>query len=748
MTAIEASWAWHGKLPGSRDGFKVLACSDGAGGRQHYEPFVRLLMAGEPRRKATGADALPWVAFGCHDPAWTVVTVCTASDHVDGSGARIYPTSLYCFPFDRDAKDPIGYASTYRALPALPNHDDAPVTVVAEPWDTTATARRIDDNGLHWFATAAALVARGPLAIVGDVPQPIEDRLEHLDAIVALLPYGCRARLLVGSWADGTSRHQLRLSFGAVAGDGRTALPWRTVPEDSILGPAAALRDDIVAAARLLGTDRLVAYLAGLRKPVAEPDGEVVRAALEQYTALAKPLTSPPLTQQEASRALDSLQGRSVGLAPAAHYLQLLRGPEVYPDLVLRDWKWCRDPVAAVIASWAPGDPRTRAYAAALAERIGDDFFAAVLSAVATDDIAARVPDLLPQAPAPGRLPNTAALLRGKPLAAIVLLREAGAAAAHSWLSWLAHSDHHTPWLRALQPPYQAAHVQALTGISPVAPATLLTVAHPDDLADVAAVCSGWLRTLPPDMVPVLAATLAALSGDAAEDAVQAGRLDAIRLLAGISPVLPKDMDIAGYVDGLRIAWACEEDVTRVLDALGATASAGHPIAGAVLCQILQTDSSVKDHVARIAEDQARRGSAAPWWAPLAEFIPILRRYLALHELREAAARDTPSAQLSEKLVAAVKEGVPEPDALAALRGWRSAHQPQHLHDVLVSAPTVSSDRIWWMRQAWSGALGPDVADRYLLWLANRAARELLQAQQALELYTAVLLRRGSEGRQ
>ncbi|MEU9166301.1 hypothetical protein AB0D34_00555 [Streptomyces sp. NPDC048420] len=225
-TGLTADWAVLGKRPGQVMGYQVL---DGSLPRDRAESYLWGASTGTPESRDPAA-ALPWrVFFGSTSTDATPVcaTVETTWDGSrDGTGAPSYAWRLFLLDWPQAGAARLTWSALDEAVP----RDEGPLPARAVPLPPSRPpgeqlAVRIDELGFAWAAGVAALLLDDRRVAL--VPQPgaalpdVTERVRALDAVCALLPYGCRAWLSAATWT-GRAEHDLRLVFTAAARSGQT----------------------------------------------------------------------------------------------------------------------------------------------------------------------------------------------------------------------------------------------------------------------------------------------------------------------------------------------------------------------------------------------------------------------------------------------------------------------------------------------------------------------------------------------
>lgn len=235
QVVAEAGWAVWSKHPGTREDYSVLACSD-TFSKADFAKIISRYTAGTPdTRLAGGPGVLPWVTVswvGVDDALRLGLAITEQADLVDGVGRPITRTHYFCVPYDQLERDAVSYSALYRAARQVTSFPEGgrpvPLTI---PRLTAADmlASVLDDNKIdeRVVGTAAALLLDGPVSVIQAEGSTVTDRLAFIDAVASLLPYGFRAKLTAGTWADSGVRHRLRLAFAARPKDDAATVGWR-----------------------------------------------------------------------------------------------------------------------------------------------------------------------------------------------------------------------------------------------------------------------------------------------------------------------------------------------------------------------------------------------------------------------------------------------------------------------------------------------------------------------------------------
>lgn len=219
--SVAAQWALYGKALDAQ-GYRVVACSGGELDRANFSDAIS--------RFALGAlDNLPQASVSYLQPAtrpggsylalaihWFAVPGQRHANGVlplDDLGRQTAFTSYFATPYKVLADEGVSYLDLYQALRAvtLPVTDGPP-----EPVTITLAAPAVPAIGELEMRAAALLLTGTPVCVLGAEQTTMLERLAFIDTVMALLPYGFRARMTAATWTKATnSGHRFRLFFSS-----------------------------------------------------------------------------------------------------------------------------------------------------------------------------------------------------------------------------------------------------------------------------------------------------------------------------------------------------------------------------------------------------------------------------------------------------------------------------------------------------------------------------------------------------
>jgi hypothetical protein len=236
---VLAQWALEGKQPDGED-YRILACSTGDLNRRHFAEALSRFQLGElntlPQVSVSYArlaepPGSSYVALAIH---WYATEDQRHADGVsqrDNQGRPTAYTSYFCLPYQHLAEAAIGYRAMHEALRSvtLSVADGPPIQVpVAMPRSRTPAA---DDLAVR---VAPLLLTGRPVCVLGAEGTSLPERLEFIDTVMELLPYGFRARMTAATWTRTTNRnHRFRLFFSGAprAGEPDYVVTWGDNPD-------------------------------------------------------------------------------------------------------------------------------------------------------------------------------------------------------------------------------------------------------------------------------------------------------------------------------------------------------------------------------------------------------------------------------------------------------------------------------------------------------------------------------------
>lgn len=220
---VSAQWALHGPVPGT-DAEAVLACSSGDLSAANFTDAIGRFQLGH-------LDDLPQVSVSYLKPAGQ-----PDGSHVALTIYRKADTRYFCVPYRPLADGAVTYYALYQA-----------VRGIRLPADGRRPLRLEIGQGPHGptleplaMRVAALLLTGTPVCVLNAEETCVDDRLAFTDWVMALLPYGFRARMSAATWTRATFRdHKFRLYFSAAPRQGDHVVHWDQ-PDRAVLpdGPA------------------------------------------------------------------------------------------------------------------------------------------------------------------------------------------------------------------------------------------------------------------------------------------------------------------------------------------------------------------------------------------------------------------------------------------------------------------------------------------------------------------------------
>jgi hypothetical protein len=234
LVTLRAGWALWGKRPGGRQDYSVLGCSPAPFNRAEFEAIITRFAVGSPDVTVTGAGALPWVTLswvGVDSDPQLGISVTDQTGQLDGFGRPTTQRAYFCFPYAQLARTPVSYCDLYDAIarqaPALRAVDGPMIELTVPVLSSDRLADAVRRAGEQTVTATAALLLSGPVDMVQAEGTSLRDRLEFIDVVASLLPYGYRARFSGATWSDPGTKHRVRLVFAARPRDDTAVVPWQ-----------------------------------------------------------------------------------------------------------------------------------------------------------------------------------------------------------------------------------------------------------------------------------------------------------------------------------------------------------------------------------------------------------------------------------------------------------------------------------------------------------------------------------------
>lgn len=214
---VPARWAVLSKPPADGGDYRVLACSEGPAAFAEFEHLVRDNLYGTPAQWTQlrqPGENLPWIAFGVSGDGvraprrvsvsvtdWQVQT----GSSWDSVRRRSMATQYFSVRYDDLARHAVGLTGLWDAVRpvALPPEGTAggvELRLAADP--LARLAQLLDEQvDFEWAAATAAAALTVPVGLVARWSRFALTRIETMDAVLSLLPYGHRAVLTAATWA-------------------------------------------------------------------------------------------------------------------------------------------------------------------------------------------------------------------------------------------------------------------------------------------------------------------------------------------------------------------------------------------------------------------------------------------------------------------------------------------------------------------------------------------------------------------
>lgn len=245
---VRAQWALHGKVLDD-EGYQVIACSTGDLSKANFTDALGRFTLG-------ALDALPQVSVSYLQPATRVagsgylaIAIHWFADgkqrpdgvgHVDNQGRITTFTSYFCAPYASLAAHQITYLDMHKALRSvtLPARDGPPKDI-----PVTRSMQRTPGIDALAMRVAPLLLTGAPVCVLDADETSLDERLQFIDTVMGLLPYGFRAKMTAATWTRATNRsHRFRLFFSSEPRAGEKQdhiVSWKAPESVRIPGKAA-----------------------------------------------------------------------------------------------------------------------------------------------------------------------------------------------------------------------------------------------------------------------------------------------------------------------------------------------------------------------------------------------------------------------------------------------------------------------------------------------------------------------------
>ncbi len=280
---VEAQWALYGKSA-DREDSHVLACSAGDLNRANFTDIIGRFGPGTP-------ETLPQVtvSYVPNRPGGNYLALAIhkyiapgLEGSADNLGRTVAFTEYFCLPYQPLADASVGYCDLYAALQSrrLPAKSGPPLPVSVAASSLLAPA--VDPVTTR---IAALLLTGRPVCVLGAQDTNEAERLAFIDAVMALLPYGFRARMTAATWARATNRnHRFRLFFSVTRRDPEQpdhVVYWRRL-EETVLTPEDDLAYYYESWLSAQPERRVPDLLSGLTRPRSLANRQDVLEALDE----------------------------------------------------------------------------------------------------------------------------------------------------------------------------------------------------------------------------------------------------------------------------------------------------------------------------------------------------------------------------------------------------------------------------------------------------------------------------------
>jgi hypothetical protein len=373
---LQAEWAWISKEPGSGDDYRVMAASPGPiGVRNLVWTNVVGVPSGALSPDAPGAP--PWWTFGAHsageDPVVSVSLQYPAeADNLDGAGRETWPRFFCACRFGEMASCAASYQTLSAAIVRSTENFAELDSEYPQPIPLEVRPQRLDGKdglvaAVHEFGVtrlaviAAALVDSQRVAVTGAAELTWPARVRLLDAIMALLPYGCRAAVTASTSVDRKITHEIPLVITDFPDESQVVVGLRSRPPALPRGTGLEYLQKLLDRGKDSGWDEVLRHLWNARKQCSPAQALTILEDFHANTYLWKDIRKAKVVPLK--NALAALQGPADAVAASWSrernldpetvrkvLVTLLDSPEsAAADAVIRNWQAVDDDLATLV---------------------------------------------------------------------------------------------------------------------------------------------------------------------------------------------------------------------------------------------------------------------------------------------------------------------------------------------------------------------------------------------------------------
>ncbi len=303
--SVAVEWALWGKEQRDVE-YRVLQCSNGTLGEKNFHEVLTRYTPGT-------LGILPQVAIGWltddkreKNYVYLAIHDKPVHDLYDASGREVVFTRCFCVPYAEIADGAVSYEAMYEKFCGIV----APRTRARAEFPARGQGAYVDARAMR---VAAQLLTCKPVCIVGADHVGFAERLQFLDSVMALLPYGLRSRLSASTSVNSIFyEHKFRLFFSSArrAGSDDYQVTWGGQDDDA---PITDSNVDRYLNWLTGNAEHRVAQLARRGNPVEFTRSDVAQELKQLYALPNK----PPILERFRSRGVQPQVG------PADQTLQL-----------------------------------------------------------------------------------------------------------------------------------------------------------------------------------------------------------------------------------------------------------------------------------------------------------------------------------------------------------------------------------------------------------------------------------------
>lgn len=296
--SAEFQLAVKSKQQGDTLDYHVLACSPGRLSTEDFESLFKSLSVGTmPLKPRSTGESQPWITVGSFkrgEQCFVAVIRQEWTARLDAYGRPVAALFCLCVPDGVLLDSGPSYMGLSALMPGQQFFLSGDSEPLGEPEisfaplekELLAVTALIQDYGFEFCAHVVALLLQSSVVIMKGQGLSVDARLSFMDAVVSLLPYGCRADLGVSTWMSSTT-DKIHIGFSDVVLPNQTRVGWRASADarPELSGAAGQYYKHLVSIWERAGrcADSLIAGLAKEKQQLSLSDTASLLKTLREF---------------------------------------------------------------------------------------------------------------------------------------------------------------------------------------------------------------------------------------------------------------------------------------------------------------------------------------------------------------------------------------------------------------------------------------------------------------------------------